>query len=185
MEIKFQELLAIQKEVDEVIKEKAYVPPSSEIILAFNVEFFELINEIGIWKWWKHSHVPKRDRVLDELADCFAFYFKLINVFEKEENYQEIFDSIEEEVNKVYKTYEGFFYEDENQDDVLEKMKNLIIWIGSNNEEEETRKVGTTERFAFAIYAVKTILPDVTWEEIVDAYKKKSAINIERQRNNY
>lgn len=178
MKINLMDLLKIQKEVDAVIREKSLNPSAPEIILAFNVEFFELINEIGVWKWWKHSHVPKRDRILDELADCFAFYLKLLNTFEGvEEDFAKFIENVEEEVSWVYKNYKGAIGE--------ESLKDFIMVVGSNNEVPESDKISTTERFGFAICAVESVFPDITWEEIKQAYQQKSDVNIKRQKDNY
>ena len=75
MNIKLMDLIAIQQEVNEKVMEKLDTSiMGDQFILAFNVELFEYFNAVGIWKWWKHNHVLDKEKVLDELADCFAFF---------------------------------------------------------------------------------------------------------------
>jgi dimeric dUTPase (all-alpha-NTP-PPase superfamily) len=76
---KLEELLETQRKVNEVVGLKLKNSPTQEdYALAMHVEVFEFFNEIGTWKWWKHSHLPKKDRVLDELADVIAFFLSYI-----------------------------------------------------------------------------------------------------------
>jgi dimeric dUTPase (all-alpha-NTP-PPase superfamily) len=42
-------------------------------VFAFKVEFAEFANETAWFKYWKHSHVIKKDKTIEELADCIHF----------------------------------------------------------------------------------------------------------------
>lgn len=186
MKIDLKSLIAIQEEVDGVVAEKsAERIPSEKIILAFNIEFFEYFNEIGIWKWWKHSHQIKRDRVLDELADCFAFFLKLVGNFKvsRGEGYMNWVGLLEEDIEKALEAYSAFCEEEGWTDN--DAVINLITVVGAENESEELRSMPTMDRFILAIFLATKIFKGITWEEITDAYKKKSAENIERQKRNY
>lgn len=186
MKINLLELVDIQKEVDEVIKEKLSKPVTNEgLVLAFNVELFEYFNEIGVWKWWKHSHEIKKDRVLDELADLFAFFLSLTNSQNamREAIGEEGFSkSIEDEVNRIYESFKENLRDLKEEFSNQELVRDIILYIGTDN---ETEGVFTTERFALAIFIAKLLYEDITWEELADAYREKSRINIERQKNNY
>ncbi len=98
MRINIKELIPIQKEVDEKVVERlGREPGMEERILALNVELFEYFNAVGTWKWWKHNHVIDREKILDELADCFAFFLSMI-IFSDKHNLVKI-----EEVNHLIK----------------------------------------------------------------------------------
>ena len=63
---------------------------------------FEYFNAVGIWKWWKHSHKINREKILDELADCFAFFLSLVDLQNEiaiHVRQKEIISDIEEEIN--------------------------------------------------------------------------------------
>lgn len=180
--IQLEAPLALQREVDAVIREKSVQVSHQEVVLAFNVEFFEFLNEVGVWKWWKHSHQPKRDRVLDELADCFAFFFKLVNLGVGEE-----YDGarLSDGVIKVINSYESYFAE-QGITDNYEKIKLFSVVLGSDNEAQFSEApFSTVERFAAAIYIASLVFPDTSWDEMYAAYQQKSKVNIERQKNNY
>lgn len=184
MEIKLQELLPIQKEVNRIVVERAGRNITvTEFILAFNVELFEFMNEIGTWKWWKQSHQVKRERVLDELADCFAFFLSAIDL----QNQANIVKFGIGMVDKIEEAIQGIFDELGSQYDEYESsetVNSLITLMGTDNEFGE-EPVSTTGRFAASIYAASRLFEGITWEEITDAYKKKSAENIKRQQTNY
>ena len=184
MEANIRDLIVIQQEVNKKIREKLDNPPEGEdFLLAFNVELFEFLNAVGTWKWWKHNHVINREKILDELADCFAFFLSAID-YENElslfSGKPAIIDSIEDEINEVIGHLEKF---KKSSDAQMEDIVNdLILYIGTDNEIEP---ILTVERFSIAIFIVSILFDDITWEEISNAYKEKSKINIQRQVENY
>jgi dimeric dUTPase (all-alpha-NTP-PPase superfamily) len=165
MQWKLEELLITQKKVNDVVMKKLENPPTKEqYALALHVEVFELFNEIGTWKWWKHSHLPKKDRILDELADVIAFFLSYFSVLKKEEQLR-----VALWMDETFETY-------------METDYSLIEYVSEN----------VTEGVAMppfllmtaAIAAVLKVL-NCQWQEIINAYNEKSKVNIERQENNY
>lgn len=172
MEIKLTHLLDLQKEVNEKVLEKmdrdVFV---EEFILAFNVEYFEFLNEIGVWKWWKHSHEINKERVLDELADLYAFFLSILLASK-----DIIVEEFEEELTRV--SSEVYSTKDEPY-----AIENLMLVIGTDNESDTP--VRTISRFGIAIGIARILFDGITYEEITEAYEKKSQVNIDRQNENY
>lgn len=184
MQIDIQSLITIQQNVNKKIREKLSRPPEAdEMLLAFNTELFEYFNAIGTWKWWKHSHKLDRERVLDELADCFAFFLSLIDI-ENEvallQDKPEIISEVELEMNEILEKLQTMLSEtDQARDDII---NDLMVYIGSDNEMEP---VLTIERMTIGIFIATVLFHDITWEEMTEAYRKKSDVNIKRQEENY
>lgn len=183
--VKLRDLIEVQQTVNSIIKEKLEKPVTNkEFILAFNVELFEYFNAIGIWKWWKHNHEIVKERVLDELADCFAFFLSLLDNQEQyllESGQESIIERVENEINYLIDNLEA---ERERMGASEEEVvSELILHIGTDNENEES--VYSTERFAVAIYLATLLFPGITWEEMTEAYLTKSQENINRQERNY
>ena len=183
MLVNIQELMDIQRNVNLKVMEKLDDPITGEqFILAFNVELFEYFNAIGTWKWWKHSHVINREKVLDELADCFAFFLSAIDVeseLAKIAGNDDFIEQVEAEINSYMESLES--YEDA-MENVNKTTNDLITYIGTDNEVQGTV---TVERFAIAIFIATILFEGITWDEITAAYKLKSAENIARQERDY
>ena len=184
MKAQIQDLIGIQQEVNAKVKEKATEPITNEqFILAFNIELFEYFNAIGLWKWWKHSHKVDRVKVLDELADCFAFFLSLVdnqNEYTKAETGEDIIEKVENEINFYLDALEKHAFEtDFTKEEIL---IDLITYVGTDN---EAQGIYTTERFAIAIFIAIILFEGITWDEIIAAYKLKSDVNIQRQVENY
>lgn len=165
MQWKLEELLATQMKVRDVIMKKLDRAPTKEQhTLALQVEVFELFNEIGNWKWWKKSHLPKKDRILDELADVIAFFLSYFLLLNKEEQMR-----IAVWMDDTFDTY-------------METDYSLIDYVSEN----------ITEGVAMPPFLLMTVSVAVVlktlkceWQEIINAYNEKSKVNIERQQNNY
>lgn len=185
MKINLKDLLEIQIEVDNLVMEKIEKELNVDnLILAFQVELFEYFNAIGTWKWWKHNHQVDRERVLDELADCFAFYLAILNKTEEisfQRGMGSIIDEYEEEIQENLDELSK--QQMKSVEDPIELINNWILIISASHETEH--KIHTTQRFAIAIFLATQLFEGITWEEIANAYKKKSKINIERQRGDY
>lgn len=181
MEINLRDLVDIQRKVDVRIKQNWNRDVDAEgLILAFNVELFEYFNAIGIWKWWKNSHKIDRERILDELADLFAFYISLVNL--KEDLGDEgVVEGVEKELNAFFEKFEGYAKSStlSHKDLVID----FITFVAVDSELDYA--VTITERFALAIYLSTLLFDGITWYEITEAYRKKSAVNIQRQDQNY
>lgn len=185
MEINIRELIPIQEEVDQIVVERLGREPSAEErILAFNVELFEYFNAVGTWKWWKKNHSLNKSKILDELADCFAFFLSLVAYTNKydllvvEEGIN-IIEAFETDLNSIYLSLDQGY----SDRDSIEVINNFIMLIGVDN--ESGKVIGTVHRFSIAILITKLLFKGITWEEIINAYKEKSRINIERQNKNY
>ena len=179
-----KDLIKIQQQVNAKVKEKLTTELTNEqFILAFNIELFEYFNAVGIWKWWKHSHKVDRERILDELADCFAFFLSLVdnqNEYTKAESCEDIVEKIEKEINFYLDALAKHAFEtDFTKEEIL---IDLITYVGTDN---EAQGIFTTERFSIAIFIATILFEGITWDEIIAAYKLKSDVNIQRQANNY
>ena len=183
MEINIQELMDIQRNVNKKVMEKIDKPiTGDQFILAFNVELFEYFNAVGTWKWWKHSHEIKRDRVLDELADCFAFFLSAIDVeseLAKAQGMEDFIPQVEAQIADFILSLDEYEAGIEVE---YQAITELITYVGTDN---EVKGVVTVERFAIAIFIATVLFEGITWDEITAAYKLKSAINIKRQEENY
>jgi dimeric dUTPase (all-alpha-NTP-PPase superfamily) len=184
MNINIQELMDIQREVNAKVREKMdRAVEADEFLLAFNVELFEYFNAVGTWKWWKNSHEIKREKVLDELADCFAFFLSAIDI-ENEvsllKDEKEIVSDIQSDLNEIFEALTNNFRETDIDRNLV--INDLILYIGTDN---EIQGILTIERFAIAIFIATLLFDGITWDEITEAYKKKSEVNINRQVENY
>lgn len=126
---------------------------------ALRTEIFELANEIGFFKDWKHSHKIDKEATLEELGDCIAFLLSLGITA----GYQRIASEI-----RPFEMYDEYAWED--LFDMLTDLRvdnagkftlifSLLLGIGA--------KLGASEA------------------EITDAYLAKADKNIERQNVGY
>lgn len=184
MNINVQELIDIQRSVNAKVREKMdRAIEADEFLLAFNVELFEYFNAIGTWKWWKHSHEINREKILDELADCFAFFLSAIDI-ENEvsllRDEKEIIVDIESDLMEIFAALTQNFKQTDLDRDLV--INDLILYVGTDNEIEG---ILTIERFAIAIFIATLLFDGITWDEITEAYKKKSQVNVDRQVEGY
>ena len=184
MNVNIQELMEIQRDVNKKVMEKLDAPiTGDQFILAFNVELFEYFNAIGTWKWWKHGHIVDREKVLDELADCFAFFLSAIDVeseiAKEKEGIEDFIETVEMQIADYIISLTQYKADTE---DTLIAITELITYIGTDN---EIKGVTTVERFAIAIFIAIAMFPGITWDQITAAYKLKSIINKERQEEDY
>lgn len=185
MQINILELLLIQEEVNKVVVERLGREVSvDEFILAFTVELFEYFNAIGTWKWWKQSHELNRERILDELADCFAFFLSIVlkadNIHMSKEG-THIVEAYQDEIQEIFDVLEN-----SQREEMIEPLKlvnNWILLMGCNHEMGDN--IVTIQRFTIAIFLATQIFESITWEEITEAYKNKSQVNIDRQNGGY
>jgi len=84
MSFDLDNLYALQRVLDNEVQKK--LSPDYEIgsyydidntIYAFHTEVHELANEVGFFKFWKHSHEMDRSKVLEELIDGIHFLLSL------------------------------------------------------------------------------------------------------------
>jgi len=122
--------------------------------------------------------------VLDELADCFAFFLAILNKSEEISQLrlgESIIDSYEKEVQDVLTNL--IENQEKELEDPMDLVNNWILIIGAAHETEYT--ISTSNRFAIAIFIAMMLFEDITWEELTNAYRQKSKVNIDRQRGDY
>lgn len=166
MKTNFKDLQPIQDEVNAVVNARLIennmeLPVQMDYLVAMHVEFFEFINAVGTFKFWKHSHNPDKARVLDELADVMAFF---LSIGEISDNVDAVITETETELASyttlsIIRSVSAAFQSGE-------EVANDIILMGIAVEIAR-REVGAT------------------WEEIKEAYETKSAENIKRQQEGY
>ena len=186
----FFAMLETQIAVNNKVGEKIARQPSAlNYITAYQVEFYEYVNKLGIWKWWKHSHKLDRVAILDELADCFAFFLSAILTLKEE---LEVEGKVERQREKVFEMVEAQFNDLrsrlENLDDESARYNqaiDIITEVATIGEAPEPKQIGLVLSFSAALVLLSLIFPDITWEEVVAAYNQKSEVNIKRQEQNY
>jgi dimeric dUTPase (all-alpha-NTP-PPase superfamily) len=162
---KLDELLKVQMEVRDEVMKKLKTPPTKEDhTLAMHIELFELFNEIGTWKWWKHSHIPKKDRILDELADVIAFFLSYMLLLEPTKQAQVA------------------LWMDDNFNNFMDPEVDVIRYVS-----ESVTAGAPLPPMVLMLTALAAVIKTLNceWTEIIYAYNQKAKVNIERQRNNY
>lgn len=169
MKADFKSLMKMQEAVNLTVTKRLEEselkkPTAIDYLIAMHVEFFEFVNELGFWKWWKQNHNLDRENVLDELADIMAFYLEIMllteNVEEKDEMVNEIIENLSEY-----------------------KKQDILEWVSTSIETGAEK--GHVVVMAIAISLATKVFEDLTWEEIEEAYMKKSQVNIDRQKQDY
>ena len=159
---KLVELQAIQRDVDSHME----VWERSKIVTALSEEFHEWYNSIGFFKIWKKHKTPI-EKQLDELADCLAFALSLLN---DDEKHFEI-DRCKIVLNR-------------NTEQHIRLMRNEI-----EHGELFSKRVHNTvykQSVGFAIELILNIaMIYYSFEDLFEAYKKKSLVNIQRQKEGY
>lgn len=167
MKTNFLDLLKTQREVNEVVNERLKeseiaLPEVADYLVAMHVEFFEFINEIGIWKWWKQSHKMNKERILDELADIMAFFLSIVD---KDVNTQFIMDDIFQEAQEEMKDFQ-----------TTQIIQSISVGIEYGETDLECLIL-----MGLALEIARRVA-DATWEEIKDAYlKNQKKISIDRK----
>ena len=157
--IKLQEL---QHEVDSHME----VWKREKIVTALSEEFHEWYNAIGFFKIWKKHKTPI-EKQLDELADCLAFALSLLNDDKKT-------------------------FELDRCNTVLNRNNNQHIKLMRNEIEHGelfSKRVHNTvykQSVGFSIELILNIaMIYYSFDELFEAYKKKSLVNIQRQKEGY
>jgi len=166
--------LQTQMELQEFLKEKQGVEPTpSGIYLAIVAETGELVNSVGsTWKWWKRNDKKlapvDRERALDELADILHFVLAgFIITFP---------DPI------------GRLIEDESYYSALNRpiLDREVLHVANLLDEAaelffDPFLVHTYEMLEELLEVGRALVdPDLTREELVEAYLKKAEVNRQR-----
>lgn len=159
---KLVELQIIQYEVDKHME----VWERDKIITALSEKFHEWYNAIGFFKIWKKHKTPV-EKQLDELADCLAFALSLLN---DDEKHFEI-DRCKIVLNR-------------NTEQHIRLMRNEI-----EHGELFSKRVHNTvykQSVGFSIELILNIaMIYYSFDDLFEAYKKKSLVNIQRQKEGY
>lgn len=157
--IKLQEL---QREVDSHME----TWQREKIITALSEEFHEWYNAIGFFKIWK-KHKTSIEKQLDELADCLAFALSLLN-----------------DDDRIFRFTRCEFVMNRNNEQHIKLMRNEI-----EHGELFSKRVHNTVYKQSVEFSIELILNIAmiyySFEDLFEAYKKKSLVNIQRQKEGY
>lgn len=137
-----------------------------KIITALSEEFHEWYNAIGFFKIWKKHKTPV-EKQLDELADCLAFALSLLN-----------------DDKKTFELDRCNTVLNRNNEQHIKLMRNEI-----EHGELFSKRVHNTvykQSVGFSIELILNIaMIYYSFEDLFEAYKKKSLVNIQRQKEGY
>jgi len=162
-EIVLDELFLLQKELDEEIHQKHNVDYESthyKRILALLVELGEFANETRCFKFWSVKPASEKAVILDEYADGMHFFLSL-GIPLGVEKYTHKFVKEDNELTlQILKTYA------------------LVSDLLSNYDEKH---------YALAFSSFLNLLPLLGYsgDDAIGAYKKKLAVNYQRQQQHY
>lgn len=177
-------LLPLQRDVNRKVNEKLETKPTaSQYVLAFNIELYEFMNAVGTWKWWKHNHELNKERVLDELADCYAFFLSAVLTLPAEIKNDDEVIMPRRNMLTAFVDIHSQVVAAASEESVT--PTDLIMLLGTSSELQGDKHIDFMKSFAIAHVIVALLWPDMPWSEISDAFKLKSGVNIERQENNY
>lgn len=129
------------------------------LVFSFFVEIGELANEVEFFKYWKKKKRNDREAQLEELVDCVHILLGICDI----RGYQ-----------KIMREAEPFaFWEDADYYDMFILLKRL--------------ELGTFQdvSMAFSLVLGIGLKMGFTIDDIVNAYVKKNAKNVERQETGY
>lgn len=156
-------LFEVQKPLRSRIIEKHNLQEENlmeNFVLAFQVELAELANEWRGFKHWSTDRNMRRDKALEEFADCTAFLLELGLELDIPEEWD--VSNLDPE------------YEETIQKQFISFNKCLVADMDSNDwHEVAARLIGLGKMLGF------------TKKEMIEAYMKKTEINHARQLNGY
>ena len=159
---KLVELQITQLEVDRHMQ----VWEREKIITALSEEFHEWYNSIGFFKIWK-KHKTSIEKQLDELADCLAFALSLLN-----------------DDNRAFGLDRWDVVLNRNNEQHIKLMRNEI-----EHGRLFSKRVHNTVYEQSVEFSIELILNIAmiyySFDELFEAYKKKSLVNIQRQKEGY
>ncbi len=157
-----QKLQELQRKVDSHME----TWQRDKIITALSEEFHEWYNAIGFFKIWKKHKTPVVKQ-LDELADCLAFALSLLN-----------------DGDRVFRLTRCEFVMNRNNEQHIKLMRNEI-----EHGELFSKRVHNTVYKQSVEFSIELILNIAmiyySFEDLFEAYKKKSLVNIQRQKEGY
>ena len=137
-----------------------------KIVTALSEEFHEWYNAIGFFKIWKKHKTPV-EKQLDELADCLAFALSLLN-----------------DDKKHFELDRCLTVLNRNNEQHIKLMRNEI-----EHGELFSKRVHNTVYKQSVEFSIELILNIAmiyySFEDLFEAYKQKSLVNIQRQKEGY
>lgn len=178
MREKLQEILEMQKELDNRICREHNLKPEERIpnlILALWVELGELANETRAFKDWSLKPASAREILLEEHSDGIHFINSLIILTGHEEYLQYVITNWE-------------FTRQIPKSDLVAQFSNLYSDIAMLRDwylEDKTYKMGVLLKGIYTNYIALGAMLGFTFEDIYNEYMRKNAINHERQNTGY
>jgi dimeric dUTPase (all-alpha-NTP-PPase superfamily) len=159
-----KKLQEIQKQADKKIMANLSEEISLEgiiqsKIIALDIEISEFANEIEFFKYWKKN--KGKENMLEELADCVAFILTIAN------------------------SYKYVLKIDMDKLDISHDLNNTYMFIKSSlTTFYKHRGAAALLNILQGLFKIAKTL-GITYEEIEEAYIRKSEINIQRQEMSY
>lgn len=178
--LKLLELADKQECLDILYYEKAGIekPSDDNKCLCLVVELGELVNEVQVWKYWKSNKNVDKSKIEKEFADCLHFALSNLNHFSKSQSKEYEQRKKELRIKRAIEDYEqwieSFFLEDEKDDALVEELLKAF------------RKAcrGYSASFLGQILVIGHLL-DMSFDDMVEAYKKIYADNLMRVQGDY
>lgn len=166
-EQQIKEIWEMQKGLDEYIRENNGIPSDQDLTkekyLALKTEFFEFVNEIESFKFWKKN--KGKDSILEEACDMLHFIFSIaidndIQIVQIEKLVKDV-DEKEYDLNELLIII----------DDLISDCFFTDDWGDINA--------------IITFLSVVLNLCNFTTDDLYNAYIEKNKVNVERQNNNY
>jgi dimeric dUTPase (all-alpha-NTP-PPase superfamily) len=160
----FRELYNMQRYLDEKIVKQHGLEKKTLVqkrILALYVEIGELANETRCFKFWSLKPSNTRDKILEEYVDGIHFILSL--------GISLSFEKVQLKVNEPVHT------------DLVQQFSTVFQAVARFDKEKKEKNFLEV----FENYVILGQKLSFSFEEIVNAYKRKNEVNIERQENGY
>lgn len=143
-------------------------------VLALQVEIGELANEWRGFKHWSKDQQPRREKMLEEYADCLSFFLQIARQLDLPA------DDLNVWKNEVQGDISLIFIE------LFRNVGLLVIdMVIANPLENKTWRRDYFRTALFMFFALGEQRLGFTYEQIAEAYLAKNAVNHQRQDNGY
>jgi dimeric dUTPase (all-alpha-NTP-PPase superfamily) len=136
-------------------------------LLALQVELGELANEWRGFKHWSRDKNPRREKMLEEYADCLSFIMELA-------------------IELGYEADDLYVWDDYLEGSTIDLFNEMFFCVGKirfSNDENEKKQWFKSLTFIFFNMAEQRL--EFSWEQIEKAYLQKNAVNHARQEQGY
>ena len=172
----FNELLEMQKVLDaDILREKGLTLEETynKRVIAALIELGEFANEQRFFKYWSNKGPSEKETRLEEYVDILHFLLSTLyirgyrgenlSILEVEGDWEEVWQNTAAEILGLSKLWEDLWGEEY----LLEPVTS--VHFGK----------------VFSFYFRLGELAGFEWEEVVEEYKRKNAVNFERLRSGY